>query len=84
MRFLVVFALAAATCEPTPAPPPEPEDHCPESCRQLQELGCKRGSDGVCAEFDDETGECAATKTCVEACHDDPHAYPRGAVEACP
>lgn len=89
MKHPLVALLLFVGCTPMPVPePPEPPPadtaHCAESCEQLQALKCKRGSDEVCAVFDDETGECAATKTCVEACHDDPHAYPRGVVEICP
>lgn len=86
MRLLLIVLITGCTPVPVPEPPePSPADtaHCPDSCRQLQALGCKRGSDEVCASFDD-AGECAKTQSCVEACGEAPHAYPRGVVEECP
>lgn len=78
--------LMAIACTPLPkTAPPDPTAHCAESCRQLQELECKDGTDEVCAAFDEETGECVdENKPCVEACHDDPQAYPEGDITACP
>lgn len=84
---LLAFALSCTPLPPPtpPDPPPSPVDsHCPESCERLQALGCKHGSDAVCAEFDDTTGECSRTHGCVEACREAPDAYPRDPIEECP
>lgn len=86
---LILAALTAAACGPTPPPePPEPPDsdptsHCASSCAALQRLECKRGSNEVCAEFDAESGECTRTHDCVAACEEAPHAYPEY-VDSCP
>lgn len=89
MKHPLAALLLFAGCAPFPTPPEPPEpppadtSHCEKVCQQLQALGCKRGSDAVCSEFDDD-GECVATKSCVAACEDDPQAYPRDDVEECP
>lgn len=81
---LLFCVLVALSCVPPRTPEtPKPDAHCAESCRQLQELGCRRGSDQVCATYD-ERGECTSKKSCVEACADAPHVYPEVPIAECP
>lgn len=87
--FALALALAACSqCQPVPTPTepdaapghePTRRELCAELCVLLNTHQCDKF--GVCAEFDETSGECARFEATVAACADDctehPGAYPK-------
>ena len=83
---LVLAGLLAWCCQPTPeptrpdVPPAEPtrRELCAELCVLLEGHACDKF--GICAEFDEASGECTRFEDTLAACADDcvanPGAYP--------